>query len=292
MASSKEVQIRLDIAGQTVNLPVNWQEFQILATYENDAIQPNISTSEFELVNEAYKLVMEKFNGGQVFEGIPTTLTISNDEVSEQISGYLDLTQDFEYSEVTPRLTATLKKDNGLNGLQDRLTAIDYGYLEAKGVFKQSDYEIIEYVVEKKINLTDLIISLITIYLLQKELIGGAKDLGEFTSNTVAHATGGSLGAVAAAAYTIAGTLINVAYKIALIALILKLARELFDSLVPPKRQTKVIKERKLLEKVANYLGYQFQTGITDLDNHYYLPSNKNFDEADELTGFIKKARG
>ena len=79
MASGNDVQIRLEIAGQTVNLPVNWQDFEILASYDNDSIQPNISTSEFELVNQAYELVMSKFNAGQVFEGIPTKLILSND---------------------------------------------------------------------------------------------------------------------------------------------------------------------------------------------------------------------
>ena len=293
MASGNDVQIRLEIAGQTVNLPVNWQDFEILASYDNDSIQPNISTSEFELVNQAYELVMSKFNSGQVFEGIPTKLILSNDaNTVEVFQGYLDLTNNFTYSDVTPRLTASISKENGLNSLNDRLSALDYNFLLEKGVYTQSDYEIIEYVVEKKINLIELATSLITIYLLQKELFDGIKDIGDFTANTTAHASGGVSGGIAAAAYVIAVSIIEIAYRVAILALIIKLAKELFQAFVPPKRKTKVITERKLLEKVANYLGYSFETGISDLDNNYYLPSNKNFDEPNPLTGFIQTPQG
>ena len=77
-----------------------------------------------------------------------------------------------------------------------------------------------------------------------------------------------------------------------MLVLVIKLAREMFDYLVPPKRETKVIKSRLLLQKVARYLGYGFETGIDDLDNYYYLPSNSNYDEVNDLTGAFKKLKG
>ena len=43
-----------------------------------------------------------------------------------------------------------------------------------------------------------------------------------------------------------------------MLVLIINLARQMFDYLVPPKRETKTIKTRLLLEKVASYLGYGF----------------------------------
>ena len=287
----KDVQLTFEIDGQAVNVPRDWQDIEILATYDNDSIQPNISVSELTLVNKAYDIVMSQYNSGKVFEGIPCSLKYTNADVPSGVvafDGYINLTDGFNYSKIKPELTCLISKENTLITLNDRLSAIDYHYLETIGVFTQADYLDFDYIVEAEINPIDLIIALITIYIITDKLITSGKDIGVQGATVAGIASSSLTGAVGALVASIAMLVIQVAYFIAMLAILLKLASDLANTLIPPKRKGKAITERKLLEKVANYLGYSFQTGIANLNDNYYIPSNKNYDTQDSLTGFLK----
>ena len=290
----KDINFQFTINGVQLNAPRNWQDLEFLATYDNDSIQPNISTNELILVNQSYDYIMSQFNAGKVFEGIPVKLSYSNSDVNNltAFEGYIDLSDNFSFDVSKPEASVKIVKDNGLNSLNDRLSALDYKFLANKGVYTQADYTTLNYVVEKPFNFIELAISSLTIYLLSKTLAEGVKEVSKDIANVVATATGSTIGGFAAAVLSIVLIAIRIAYYAVILVLLIKLARELFDYLVPPKRETKTIKTRLLLEKVASYLGYGFETGITDLDNYYYIPSNSNYDEVDNLTGAFKKLKG
>ena len=290
----KDINFQFTINGVQLNAPRNWQDLEFLATYDNDSIQPNISTNELILVNQSYDYIMSQFNAGKVFEGIPVKLSYSNSDVNNltAFEGYIDLSDNFSFDVSKPEASVKIVKDNGLNSLNDRLSALDYKFLANKGVYTQADYTTLNYVVEKPFNFIELAISSLTIYLLSKTLAEGVKEVSKDIANVVATATGSTIGGFAGAVLSIVLIAIRIAYYAVILVLLIKLARELFDYLVPPKRETKTIKTRLLLEKVADYLGYGFETGITDLDNYYYIPSNSNYDEVDNLTGAFKKLKG
>ena len=48
----KDINFQFTINGVQLNAPRNWQDLEFLATYDNDSIQPNISTNELILVNQ------------------------------------------------------------------------------------------------------------------------------------------------------------------------------------------------------------------------------------------------
>ena len=294
----KDVNFLIEINGEQFNAPRNWQELEFLATYDNDSIQPNISTNELIFVNEAYQYIMSQFKAGKVFEGIPVKISYSNSDVSNltAFEGYIDLSNEFTFDVSKPELSVQIVKDNGLNSLNDRLSALDYKFLANKGVYTDADYKTINYVVEKTFNFMELAVSSLTIFLLSKTIYDTIFETGKDGNITVSlfviKVPGGIGGTFASAVYKVLAILLRLAYLALVLVLIINLARQLFDYLVPPKRETKVIKTRLLLEKVANYLGYGFETGITDLDNYYYLPSNSNYDEVDDLTGAFKKLKG
>ena len=290
----KDINFKFTVNGVELNAPRNWKELEFLATYDNDSVQPNISTNELILVNEAYEYVMDQFNSGKVFEGLPCQISYSNVDVQNLnvFNGYIDLSNQFKFDLSKPELSVTIVKDNGLNSLNDRLSSLDYQFLENKRVFTQADYITINYVVEKPFNFVEICISVITIYLLSSQVEQSIYDISETTNTAIGIASSGIAGSVGSAIFTALMLILQITFFIILLNLILTLARDLFDYLVPPKRETKVIQTRKLLEKVANYLGYDFETGITDLDNYYFLPSNSNFDETDPITGAFKKLKG
>ena len=290
----KDINFQFTINGVQLNAPRNWQDLEFLATYDNDSIQPNISTNELILVNQSYDYIMSQFNAGKVFEGIPVKLSYSNSDVNNltAFEGYIDLSDNFSFDVSKPEASVKIVKDNGLNSLNDRLSALDYKFLANKGVYTQADYTTLNYVVEKPFNFIELAISSLTIYLLSKTLAEGVKEISKDIANASSLVPTGFGGPFASALYIVLSLAIRIAYYAVILVLLIKLARELFDYLVPPKRETKTIKTRLLLEKVADYLGYGFETGITDLDNYYYIPSNSNYDEVDNLTGAFKKLKG
>lgn len=291
----KDANFKLIINGVEVNAPRDWEDFSILATYENDGIQANISTNSLTLVNGAFDYLMGLFQAGKVFEGIPCSIIYQNSDVTEVqgFNGYIDLTKDFRYNLDKRQCEISISKVEGLNTLSNQLEALDYAYLESKGVYTQGDYENVFYVVEKKVQLIELMIALLTIYLMAKQLADSIKELNKTIADITSIATAAPPVSVAASVtYGIVLAIIQIVYIIALSALLLKLTQDVINTIYPPKRKTKVIKLGKLLSKVATYLGYQFQTGISDLDTLYYLPSNNNLDEPDPITGFIQLYRG
>jgi len=290
----KDINFQFTINGVQLNAPRNWQELEFLATYDNDSIQPNISTNELILVNEAYNYIMQLFNSGKVFEGIPVRLSYSNSDVNNltAFEGYIDLSDGFSFDVSKPEASVKIVKDNGLNSLNDRLSALDYKYLANNGVYSDADYTTLNYVVEKPFNFIELAVSSLTVYLLSKTIYDEVKDIQDKIATGTSLVPTGIGGGVASTIYAILTIAIRLAYYALILVLIIKLARELFDYLVPPKRETKTIKTRLLLEKVANYLGYGFETGITDLDNYYYIPSNANYDDVDNITGAFKRLKG
>ena len=291
---TKDINFQFTINGVQLNAPRNWQELEFLATYDNDSVQPNISTNELILVNEAYDYIMSQFRAGKVFEGIPVKISYSNSDINNltAFEGYIDLSNSFEFDVSKPELSVQIVKDNGLNSLNDRLSALDYKFLANKGVYTDADYTTINYVVEKPFNFIELAVSGITLYMLSKNIYDAVKDIQDKIATGTSLVPTGLSGAFASALYIALTIIIRVAYYALMLVLIINLARQMFDYLVPPKRETKTIKTRLLLEKVASYLGYGFETGITDLDNYYYLPSNSNYDEVDDLTGAFKKLKG
>ena len=70
---------------------------------------------------------------------------------------------------------------------------------------------------------------------------------------------------------------------------VINLGLALIETLVPKKRTHKGLLLRTALEKVANHLGYGFISPNIEFDKVHYLPSNPEFDEEDETTGFIRK---
>ncbi len=290
----KDVNFQFSINGVQLNAPRNWQELEFLATYDNDSVQPNISTNELILVNEAYDYIMSQFRAGKVFEGIPVKISYSNSDINNltAFEGYIDLSNSFEFDVSKPELSVQIVKDNGLNSLNDRLSALDYKFLANKGVYTDADYTTINYVVEKPFNFIELAVSGLTLYILTKNIYDAVKDIQDKISTGTSLIPTGLGGPFASALYIALTIAIRIAYYALMLVLIINLARQMFDYLVPPKRETKTIKTRLLLEKVASYLGYGFETGINDLDNYYYLPSNSNYDEVDDLTGAFKKLKG
>ena len=297
MVALKKGLIDFEINGGEVSVPLGWQDISVLATWDNGNTQANITTSEVELTMDAARAVRKHVSDGMlggvgIFEGLPCRLNVSNGYGSAAVfDGYANLTNNYKDAERRDRVFVTLEKKNGLNSLNQRLEALSYGYLESLGVYTDSDYMTVLYVVEKMDNGLEIVVAAITLFMMTKELVESTKEtvtqIVDVASLIAIYPSGG-IGAIIKAVGMAA---LLIAYNVAITAAVINLSNNLFAALISPVRKHKGVKLEKLLSKVAVHLGYGFETDIQDLSQIVYIPSNTQVDKFGN-DGFLSIPRG
>lgn len=270
--------------GKSVAVPKGFFDVGVKASF-GENIQANLTTEEFTFILDAYQEIIEWINNGRsggvgIFEGIPLVITDSNANNNVSVfKGILDLQEGTIVQERLKQVQCRLRQDDSLNQLSQLLEPLDYGYLKSLGVISSSDYVDVDYVVNKLDKGLETITTLITIYLLSKQLADTIKEIGTTATTISGIAASGVTGGIGAAIYAVAVAVLQVAYAATLLILIIDFGTDLFNILVQPQRRHKGISLKTLIEKACEYIGYQLQTTIEDLDNLVYLPSNQNVDQ-------------
>jgi len=279
------------------NAPLEWEDVKITAEYENDTIQPSLSTDSFVFNLDARQVVNQWISDGLtggvgIFEGMPFDLVLFNQNATQKkFESFLDFTNDYRDFPDDGEVSVSLIDKNGLDGFFQQLTGTTFGYLEEIGVFTESDYINVPYVVEKKFNLFEILMSSIVLYLMVKELAESVARTADAVSDAVTLILIPITGAAAVAIKATAVALITIIYTAILLLAIIDMATTLFNTLFSPKRTHKAILLKTALTKVANHFGYDFITPVTEYNNLVFLPSNPNFDEK-ALLGFISVTKG
>ena len=298
MSAGRTVFSSYEIDGQKFNAPLELSTLEVYATFDNDSVQANISTTELTFVLDAATKLIQKIEEGKtggegIFQGVPFKIKLKN-EINNIIAfdGLIDLANGVEIDETKNKVKTKIRLKSQLFTLEEQLTALTYDFLKEKGIITNSDYSEVEYVVQKKINVVETIILALTLYLMIKQL----KESIEATIKNIADlaallAGGGLTGILGTVILKLAQLIFDSAMGIFLVMAITDLAETLFTQLIPIKRKAKCIKLKTALEKVAGYLGYALQTDLTELDELYYLPSNYNYDEVDNK-GVLSQWKG
>jgi len=292
--SSKNTRQSFELNGVTINPPVEWTDIEVTASFDNDSIQANINFDSFRFVNKEAQVLKQWITDGYpgIFEGVPFKMKAFNNLNSvDSFDGFINLSDDAAFLE-DGSVVANIVKKHGLDNLQDRLDALTWGYLEEIGAVTQSDYTNLDYVVEKKEDLFKILMSNIILFLMIKELAESIMRVADDIATVIAMISiypGGSIGAVI---WFAAKALINLAYTIILLAAVIDLGNKMLETLLPRLRTHKTIQLRRALTIVANHLGYNFVSPITELDNVYFLPSNPRQDNVNLIDGLITSLKG
>ena len=284
--------LRFKIKGIEVLAPKEWEDITFSASFVDDNIQPSIEIDSFTFGFDGAKIIKEHKEQGRIFEAIPFTIETYNiNRVIVGFEGIIDLSNDYTEND-NGTVTVRIGKLNGLDDLNTRLSGLTLSYLESIGKFSNANYTDCNYVVEKPINLIELMISNIVTYLMVKELQNQIRETAKDISAAIGMLSSGATGSIGAAIWSVAVALIQVTYSLILLSAILKLANQLFRALLPMVRTHKTLNYREALTVISKHLGYKLDSPIKELDNYYYLPSNQSVDEIDAKTGFISIARG
>lgn len=271
------------INGETVNVPKDFFDVGVKASF-GENIQANLTTEEFTFILDAYQEIVNWINEGRnggvgIFEGIP--ISILNGVGGANVSifkGILDLQAGTTVQPNLKQVQTTLRQDDSLNALDQLLEPLDYGYLLDLKVITSGDYVDVDYVINPVDQGIATITTLITLYLLSKQLADTIEKLATSIANISALAATGLTGPVASAIFAVAVAIAQAAYAATLLVLIVDFGIDLFNIVVQPQRTHKGILLRTLLAKACEYIGFNFETTIEDLEKLVYLPSNRNVD--------------
>jgi hypothetical protein len=269
--------IRFYIDGTEVSPPIEFPDLTYKATADNNS-QPAIELQDLTFAGDANNIIREAILKGEqgdgvgIFEGLPFKITQSdNIDSFNSFDGYIDLTTFRAIDFAT--CTCEVKSISGRQNIEDTLTSLTYGFLEDEGVFNNSDFTNLPFVVEKRRNATEKAIGFLMLFQLGKEFAEAVRRTSKAIAEIQAIISGSATGGFAAAVYAIALALLEAAYAAVVLVLILNMVTDVVKSLLPQVNNHKTTTLRKLIEKPLEYLGLSLQTNLP-LSDEVYLPSN------------------
>lgn len=288
---SKNTELSFFIDGQEVNAPVNWREISVLATFENDNVQANITVDSFDFALDAKAIIDDWIRQGRIFEGIPFQIVGSN--VNNEIivfDGFLDCTKDLDDLRDNQKIRLSITKKEGLNRLDEQLEGLTYGFLKDQAIITADDYVDVKYVIDKPNSAIDTVfLAFVTAYLIDATIqqIQEVSDAIATIAGLNSTPPAGSLGATV---FAIANAILQAAKLAALVIALADLAKRIFNALFEPVRTHKGIRLSTALRKAFAKLGYTFETDIENFDNYIYLPSNNGIDERGAFSSLLSPA--
>jgi hypothetical protein len=285
------------IDGKPTSLPFDWENNTVTLAFGNDSIEPQVESDRFEMVLDTAQTIINHKEEGNVFEPLPYQQTYQQGDNSfVSLNGYLDMSDGYEELEPTwgdierpNRVLVKFKQDKSVTNFIDQINGVSYGSLVEEGLISSQDYTTIKTVIVKRTNFLEVATMLLTIYLIQKQIADTVRSIKDTVANVAAIVAAGVTGGVAGAIYATATLLIQVAYAITLIALLVKLVTNLIELILPPLVKNQGIKFRTLLEKSCEKFGYTLVSPIEELDTYYYLPSKPYNNEANVLNDLNPK---
>ena len=288
------------INGKEVKEAIDWQNQTIHATFGTDSTQPQVETDRFEYVLDGAKAIIEHVAKGNVFEPLACQQIYSDGTNNfTALDGYFDMSEGYE--EVQPtwgdierpnRVLVKFKQNESVTDFVDQINGVSFGSLVEEGLISSQDYTTIKTIIVKKANFLDVATLIISTYLVSKQIIDTIKSIQDNIANISAIITGGATGGLAAAVFTVASLIIQLAYTLALIALLVKFVITLIELFIPPVVKNQGIKFRTLLEKSCEKFGYTLESNIDELDSYYYLPSKPFTNETNIVKDLIPQNVG
>lgn len=290
-STSKNTDLRFLLDGQEVNAPVNWKDISVLATFENDNVQANITLENFDFVLEAKQIIDSWIDQGRIFEGLPFQILAFNQD-SEVIvfDGFLDLANEVEILQDSQRIKVNIAKSEGLNRLDEQLQGLTYGLLLDEGIITDADFVDVKYVIDKpNSTLDNAILAFLATYLIDAT-IQQVQEVSDRIAEIAAFQATPPLGVVASAILATAKLLAEAIKLAALVLALADLGRRIFNALFEPVRTHKAMRLSTALQKALEKLGYGFETDIANFDNYVYLPSNNGLDVRGEFAKLVRPA--
>lgn len=294
-------EIRHFINGQDFGEPRDWRDLEITIDWIQQKESGAINVSDLAFVREAnaylQRRILDGMTGGVgIFEGEPYKITIGDPQNPEwTFEGYLDFTEELT-GIGNEEITVSLKKRLGDDWLNDVADSFSFAYLFDQGVITRADFVRVPYVINYVPDGMQLVILSMSIYMMTKELVENVEKLAETIADIANASTpvigvGAGVGVVAVTAWDLGDWVMvalkavaRIAYIVAMTIAIVNLIEDVFEQLLPKKRNHIGMTFRKLMERGCQHLGLSFESDIPELDWVHIPRKSEKGDDND--TGF------
>lgn len=229
------MKVRVYLDNIEINDPINLAELEIELNFDRDdnteAVSINdwvLGVSDKRFPNDGAVLANKHIDNGLiggvgVFEGMPLRIDLDDQKtkIFNLFDGYLDLSRALVLCDQVTAPAVSLGIDH-FNKVADSIT---YATLFEDGKITKNDAIAVPYVINKKVNAGEVIIAIVSIYVLTQEVAKQILQIGQWTANTasVLNAIGGVLSLI-----------LQIIYLATLFIALVKLILDLFNMLVQP----------------------------------------------------------
>ncbi len=261
------------IDGQDRGEPRNWQDLEITIDWLNKKESGSINVSDLAFTGEANEYIQKRMTDGMsgglgIFEGLAYDIIVGNVNAPGYVfKGYLDLTENDNVIG-GEEVVCSLKKIQGEDWLVEKADAFSMAYLYDIGVIKKSDAVKVPYVINYVPDNMQLIVIALSIFMITKEIVEDINKIFDRSSDSIKSATplpvvGVSLfgGPVYGLAYDIAYAAVTllriigtILYRIAMLIALKNLIDELFEQLLPKKRNHLGMTFLRIFERSCEHL--------------------------------------
>lgn len=226
-------------------------DFEIEASFDGDSIQPNVTTSAFNFVNDANEAIKD-WHVALPTEGMPLTVTINDGEISISFDFYLDFTQYEVLSDVECEIG--IIQTNSLANIDERSRGITMRLLYEEGFLGPSQVRKVPYVVENRKTTLEYISIGFQLYQIIKQAVDEVFKIVNIVSDIA------SIGIIVAI-LNLAVTLFNL---VRLTIQSHRLFTEISESLFPPIKYHRGFTIADYLSAGFAYMGYDYNNFLHD----------------------------
>lgn len=250
--------------------PVNADSIGFEMDWTGDILEAELNTDSIVLATEARALVLNHINTLGVFEGVPYRVEIG----TTVLDYYIDLTD-------SPLISG--EGDSTIEVKIKRRKALDYFKQQADGLIwelvnKTLGINTVEipYLIVRDNQLELFIMLSITTYQLNKAIYEAVRDVVDAITEVVRATTpNAGISPSLDTGDIISVVLLAVArtiYTAALLIALIQVTKQIIELVFPPLKKFKGVTVQELLQKGAQYLGYNFNTTVTEFSNMTVLP--------------------
>jgi hypothetical protein len=273
--------IRYYLDGIEINPPNNYQELDIELNYDPDGNKQALSINEWELgvgdpakANDGMIMCRNQLldqTGIGVVQGKPFKITIDDENGTTYtlFDGYLDL---WKAKYGRGKITASAVEAGKIDWLNDYADSFTFDYLYQTGFFGNDRFVNVPYIVVKKQDTFEIIMTIVTIFVLVDKIKQQIKEIAQLAA--------GSVNPLEMS--TIPRFILQIIYTAALLISLVSLIFKLFYMLMPPVKYHKGMYVKDLFEIACDYMGFTFKSSILQqhpFDKLFIIPEKFNLTE-------------
>jgi hypothetical protein len=253
--------VKYYLDGIEINPPINYRELEIELNYDTDGNQQALSTNDWEFGvgdpaagNDGMIMCRNQMTdqtGVGVVQGKSFKIDIDNEQgiIHVLFDGYIDL---WKAKYERAKITAGAVQAGKIDWLNDYADSFTFDYLYDSGFFGKDRFIPVPYVVVKKQDSFEIVMTLVTIFVILNTLRQQIKEIAQLAASA----------ANPLEMSAIVRFVLQIIYVVTLFVSLVSLILRLLYMLIPPVKYHQTMYVKDLFQIACDYMGLTFKSSI------------------------------